>query len=104
MTDSRQPHSGRETSAAASHVPIAGTKSREHEPNRPTSDVETHRRVVEVLELISDDLLEQVECCLSGDTVDRLIELYEIVGLQELAQAFTDELDFVYPEVDWEVS
>ncbi len=60
--------------------------------------------MVEVLELISDDLLEQVECCLSGDTVDRLIELYEIVGLQELAQAFTDELDFVYPEVDWEVS
>lgn len=81
-----------------------GATSRAHGPDRPSSDAEVRSRVVATLELISDDLLEQVECCLSGDTVDRLIELYEIVGLHEIAQAFTDELDFVYPKVDWELS
>ncbi len=104
MTDDRQSRPCRDMNAAASDV--AGPEPAPGEPgaDNETSAIGSNDRVVALLDLISVELLEMVECFLSAELVDRLIELYDAVGLHDLAQDFTDELDQAIPEVDWDLS
>jgi hypothetical protein len=44
---------------------------------RPTSAIRSVDRVVALLDLISVELLEMVECFLSAELIGRVIELYE---------------------------
>src|SRR5680860_1263262 len=101
MTDDRQPRSCRDMGVAASNVPDREPTPNEPGADRPRSAMRSIDRVV-ALDLISVELLEMVECFLTAELVDRLIELYEAAGIHDLAQEFTQELDRAIPEVDWE--
>ena len=103
MTDDRQRRPGRDTGVATPNVPDRQPTPDEPGADRQTSAIQSMDRVLALLELISVELLEMVECFLSAELVDRLIELYEAAGLHDLAQEFTDELERAIPEVDWEL-
>lgn len=104
MTDDRQSRSSGDMNAAAPNVPHPEPTPSEPGADNETSAIRSIERVVALLDLISVELLEMVECFLSAELVDRLIELYEAAGLHDLAQEFTDELDRAIPEVDSELS
>lgn len=104
MTDHRQPCPGPDMRVAVANVPDHVAKPSEPDADNETSAIQNIDGVVALLDLISVELLEMVECFLSAELVDRLIELNEAAGLHDLAQEFIDVLDRAIPEVDWELS